>query len=101
MAAFVFHNPLKALSWTLSGLICELKKINKVATLCNLQNNTPLLLKQPNNYVAIFKRMAPIQKLKLNGSTFHEVTEGIFRSILLTCQQFRFKMYLIVERIPI
>ena len=82
MAAFVFHDPLKALSWTLSGLICELKKKNKVATLCNLQNDAPLLLNPPNNYVAIFNRMAPIEKLKLNGSTFHEVTEGIFRSIL-------------------
>ena len=78
----IFKYPLEPLPWSLSGVVGELHKTNKVAILHHLEKDTTPLSHPSHNHAAIIDGMAAIQKAKANGSTFQQVADKLLQFII-------------------
>ena len=73
----VFKHPLGPLPWSLSGIVGELRKTNKVAILHHLEKDTTPLSHPPHNHTVIIDGMAAIQKARANGLTFQHFADDL------------------------
>ena len=75
----VFRYTLGQLPWSLSGVVGELYKTNKVAILHHLEKDTTPLSHPPHDHAAIIDGMAAIQKRKANGLTFQQFADNLLQ----------------------
>ena len=78
----VFKYPLGPLPWSLSGVVGEMRKTNKVAILHHLEKDTTPLSHPPHNHATIIDGMASIQKAKANGLTFQQFADNLLQFII-------------------
>ena len=78
----VFKYPLGPLPWSLSGVVGELRKTNKVAILHQLEKDTTPLSHPPYNHAAIIDGMAAIQKAKARGLTLQQFADDLLQFII-------------------
>ena len=78
----VFKYPLGPLPWSLSGVVGELCKTNKVAILHHLEKDTTPLSHTSHNHAAIIDGMAAIQKAKGNGLTSQQFGDDLLQFII-------------------
>ena len=78
----VFKYPLGSLPWSLSGVVGELGKTNKVPILHYLEKDTTPLSHSPHNHAAIIDGMVAIQKVKASGLKFQQFADDLLQFIM-------------------
>ena len=68
--------------WSLSGVVGEMRKTNKVAILHHLEKDTTSLSHPPHNHATIIDGMASIQRAKVNGLTFQQFADNLLQFII-------------------